>query len=234
MNLPQRMKRHQYDFKKSNGSIIKFTPWLVRDEQEFMYATEGIEDKDYKIPHIEELLNKCVDDEINFDMFSDLDFLRFAIEVRKLSKGSEHEVTFTCPNCNTINEPSMIDLDGDVSVIAFSTSPIDIGNMSFAPREVTRGEITEMKNIVTNAEKRFQYVVHSISAITVDDEIHANLTLDEISEFVGTQLLPEEWDELSAEILKASPSVSIEKNIQCAKCGLETLVFVNNITDFFE
>ena len=234
MNLPQRIKRHQYEFKLSNNKVIKYTPWLVRDEQEYMYATEGVDDKEYKIPHIEELLKKCVDEDIDFDTFSDLDFLRFAIDVRKVSKGSVHEVTFTCPNCGVVNEPTPIDLDKDVFLRKFNKEPINISNMTFHLREVTRGEIEEMKTIQTDSQKRFRYVVHSIQSISVDDKIYSNLSTDEIQKFLGEELESEEYFELSTTVIGLSPSIAIEKKIYCQKCGLETLVYVNNLSDFFE
>jgi len=234
MNLPQRIKPHQYDFTLSNNKKIKFTPWRVKDEQEYMYATEGIEEKEYKLPHIEELLSKTVDDDINFGEFSELDFFRFAIEVRKYSKGSDHEVIFTCPNCGTTSEPKLISLDDDVKIKPFVNDPIYINDLVFELREVSRAEIQKMKEIETDAEKRFEYVVHSISSISVNDEIFTNLSVDDIRKYIGEELTSAEYEDLSNKILLISPSIIIEKKIQCEKCNLETLVYVDNISDFFE
>ena len=234
MNLPERIKKHQYEFKMSNGKIVKYTPWLVRDEQEYMYATESITNKEYKIQHIEELLRKCVDDEINFDDFSDLDFLKFAIEVRKVSKGGEHEIIFTCPNCETINEPKMISLEDDVHIKPFLGDTIYINDLSFEIREISRGEIYQMKEIETAAQKKFKFVVHSITSITVDGTIYSNLNVEDVEKYLGEELTSEEFEELTIEVLRNTPSIAIEKKFQCDKCGLETLVFIDNISDFFE
>jgi len=233
MSLPQRIKRHQYSFQMRNKTI-KYTPWMVRDEQEYMYATEGIEDKDYKLPHVEELLSKCVDDDIDFSDMSDIDFFRFAIDVRKVSKGSDHEVVFTCPNCETMNEPMIISLEDDVTIRMFNSEEICINDMVFSVREVTRFELATMKEIETSAQQRFEYVICSIASISVGDEIFTNLSQEEIRTFVQEQLTSEEYDELSLAVLGNTASIVIQKKLECAKCNLETLVYVDNISDFFD
>jgi len=231
MNLPSRNQRHKYEAQLSN-QIVKFTPWLVKDEQEYMYAVEGLENESEVINHIEELLSKCVD--IDFDSLTDVDFLKLAIEIRKKSKGSEHEVVFTCRNCNHINADNIIDLEEDViETRSDIKEPIQINDLEFNIKSLSRKELSKLKNIEGEEKKKWAFIVYSIKSIAVGDELFTNLSEEDIGKFIGEELENDEFKELINGIGEYQDSIAVESKFQCEKCGAETLVYVDKITDFF-
>jgi len=232
MNLPSRNKRHQYEVQLSNQTV-KFVPWLVKDEQEYMYAVEGLEDEQEVMKHIYELLSKCTD--IDFDSLSDVDFLKLAIEIRKRSKGSEHEVVFTCRNCQHINVDNIIDLETDViEKRADKQEPIQVNDdLEFHVKTLTRKELDKLKDIESEEKKKWYFIVYSIKAIAIGDDIYSNLSEEEISKFLGEEVTTEEFKDLVDSLADYQDSISVETKFKCEKCGEETLVYVDKIIDFF-
>jgi len=229
--LPKRIKRHQHEFKCQDGQVIKYTPWLVKNEQEFMYAVEGIERSEIGA-HIEELLSKCVQD-VDFQKMSEVDFLRLAIEIRCSSKGSEHELGFTCPNCGEHNSELIIDLNEDARFVPFDAGPIEINDLTFEVKELTKGEVLKLSTLKTSEEKRFQYLIHSIKSIAVGDEIFPNLSTEEIEKYLGEELENDEFKELVNQIILKTSTVAIDKSFECKKCKRKVKVYVDDIIDFF-
>jgi len=232
-NLPKRNKRHEYDFTLSNGKTIKYQPWLVRHEQEFLYATEGIKDRGEKMKHIDELVSKCLDDDVNIKDLSEMDFFRLVIELRKKSKGSEHEVIFTCPHCKTLNEDVIIDLDKDVDFKEFNKEPILINDVQFFMREISRKEADLLINIESEEKKRFMYLVYSIESISLNDEVFSNLSEEDVTKFLFEEIQPEEFTEFTAQFAEHISTLGISKTFKCLRCEEETLVYIEDILDFF-
>lgn len=232
MNLPKRNKRHQYEIELSNKTI-KFTPWLVKHEQEYMYAIEGSKDEEEIIQHIEELLSKCVDEDIDFGEMTDFDFLKFAIEVRKKSKGSEHEVVYTCRNCNHVNAGMIIDLETDVIINEVGNEPIIIDELELTIRSLTRNELLKIKELDSPERKKWMFILYSIKSIASGNEIYANFSEDDIQEFLGTELSNDEFSVLVKGITSRQSDIAVETTFKCEKCDHETLIYVDKIIDFF-
>lgn len=234
MSLPKRNERHKYTFELSSGKKkIEFTPWLVKDEQEYLYATEGLEDSSVKIEHIEQLMSKCVTNNVDLKTISDYDFIRFAIELRKKSKGAEHEIVFTCPHCKSLNESKFINLDTDVKTKNFDETPVEIGEIQFNTKQPSRKDIAKLKKFKSDREKRFNYVLMSIESLIINDKVYANVSQDEIKRYVEEELSSDEYDKLGKEILKRMSIVAIEKTFICDHCEKKTLIYIDDVTDFF-
>jgi len=229
--LPKRIKRHQHEFKCQDGQVIKYTPWLVKNEQEFMYAIEGIERAEIGA-HIEELISKCVQD-VDLNKLSDVDYLRLAIEIRCTSKGAEHELGFTCPDCGEINSELIIDLSEDARFVPFDAEPIEIADLTFEVKELSKAEVFKLSQLKTNEEKRFQFIVHSIKSIAVGDEIFPNLSTEDIEKYLGEELENLEFKELVENVILKTSTVAIDKTFKCKKCKKEIKVYVDDIIDFF-
>ena len=232
MALPKRNNRHQFTFETSTGNKIKYMPWLVKNEQEFMYATEGL-DRNLLLPHIEEMLSLCIEEDIDFGKLSDVDFLRLAIAIRIHSKGSEHEMGFVCPHCDETNADLIIDLSEDINYEKFDSSDIELNEMVFTIKELSKAEVLALSNVKTAEEKRFMYIVYSIAGISVDNEVYTNLDPEEIKEFLGAELTNGEYKELVNQIIVKGASISITKSFNCIKCDKVLKVFVDDIVDFF-
>jgi len=233
MNLPKRNEKHQYKFKTSTGQIIKYTPWLVKDEQEYLYATEGLTDKNIILDHIEELVSKCIPEGFNLSSLSEIDFYRLCIELRKKSKGSEHEIIFTCPHCGLVNENCIIDLDKDVKYTEFSNDPITINEITFNLKDISRSELKKIEKIKNKTKSRFMYIVYSISSLIINDEVYSNITSEDVQKYLEEELTSPEFKQLSKEFVDKVGDIGVYKTFTCDKCKKTTSVYVEDIIDFF-
>ena len=147
MPLPKHNQKHTYEADLPSGRKVKFRPWIVREEQEYMYATEGLENSEGYIPHIEQLIQKCVVGDLDIMNLSEVDFLSLVVDIRKKSKGETHEVIFTCPHCQTINDEIYIDLNVDIKQKPMNTTPIEIGDSEYTFRDLTRKNLAKLKTM---------------------------------------------------------------------------------------
>ena len=232
MPLPKNEKRHGYSAELPSGRTIKFRPWIVREEQEYMYATEGLEDINEYTKHIDELLEKCIEDDTELKQLSEVDYLAFVVELRKKSKGETHEVVFTCPHCQTINDDVYIDLNTDIVQTAMEKKPIEIGDREFTFKDTSRADVEKLNKIESAEKKRLHYMVYSLASVATPEQTYGKFSVKETLEFFGT-MDPQDFKKLSKEFAKILPEFAVRKVIPCEKCKKETIVFVDKVTDFF-
>lgn len=85
-----------------SGRSIGIRGWLMKEEKEFLFAVETKQkDKELVINECLKLAKKCVDNQELFDTLSRNDLLFILAQLRKLSKGSEVDMSFFCasPKC---------------------------------------------------------------------------------------------------------------------------------------
>jgi len=232
MPLPKNENKHNYTADLPSGRKVKYHPWIVRDEQEYMYATEGMENKDDMVPHIEELLSKCITDETLINQLSEVDFLALAVEVRKKSKGETHDIVFTCPYCETLNEGVQINLIEDVVSEGMNLDPIEVGDSEFTFHDVSRENLAKIKAMESDAKRRLYFMIYSLAGVTTPEQTYTKFSVKETVEFFET-MDPKEFKILSKEFAGVLPTFVVKKKLSCQRCEKETMVFVDKVSDFF-
>ena len=232
MPLPKHERKHGFTAELPSGRKVKYRPWIVREEQEYMYATEGLVDPLEMMQHIDELIGKCIEDKTKLNELSEVDFLALVVDVRKKSKGDTHEVVFTCPHCQTVNDEVYIDLNVDLDTEAMNTDPIEVGESEYSFRDVSRDNLSKITAMDSTNKRKLYYLVYALQGVTTPDQTYTKFSEKETIEFFET-MDPMEFKELSREFAKILPKFAIRKKIPCAKCEKETVVFVDKVTDFF-
>jgi hypothetical protein len=232
MALPKAKERHIYDAKLPSGKVIRIVPWIVKEEQEFMYATEGLKDKDEKLKHVEQLVSKCVIDEIDLSELSESEFLFLCIELRKRSKGSEHDIVFKCGKCETINDGLTLNLDEDVKIKKFDSNPIEIDDIEYTFKEITRKELDRISKIKSQEERRFEYFIASLKSVSDDEQVYTKFSIDEARKWFGEKD-PESFKKLTKDFTTHLSGIAVESVFECKKCKQKLRVFVDNVLDFF-
>lgn len=232
--LPKRDVRQKYDFQINENKSVEISGWLVKHEQEYMYATSGEMTNEEKLPFIENLVKQCVPEDFDIYSLSEIEFYRLIIELRKISKGADHEIRFTCPHCQTMNEDKLLDLNEDVHYIPYINTPFKTNDLVFNLKDVSKKSIDTINKEENEEKRRFLFIAHSIDSVIVDDNIYSNLDIDEIKKFLEEDVSPEEFEEFKKHIITISSSVSVNKVFQCDRCGKDINIYVDNIFDFFD
>lgn len=235
MPLPKKTERHHFEVELPSGKKVKYTPWLVRDEQEFLYATEGLTkltDNEEIKKHIMTLISKCVID-VDLENLSYTDLYFLIIEIRKRSKGNEHEVLFQCPKCGTKNKDITIDLTEDLIIEKSNISDIEVGNYTFSFREASQKIVKELENIESNIKRAFLTLVKTLISVSDEEQVYTNFTEQEVIDFFENSLQPNEFNELMEKYINNIGYISISKIMNCSKCNHEIILYVDNIVDFF-
>lgn len=232
MPLPKHEQKHTYTVELPSGTKVKIRPWIVREEQEYMYATEGLKEPSEYTPHIEQLIVKCIEDNTKVENLSEVDFLALAVELRKVSIGETHEIVFTCPHCKTINDEVYIDLNLDIESAAMKSEAIEVGKNEFTFKDVSRKNLAKLVAMDSSSKRELYYLIYSLVAVATEEQTYTKFSEKETIEFFET-MPPGEFKKLSKEFAMILPTFAIRKVIPCEKCKKETVVFVDKVTDFF-
>lgn len=233
MPLPKHENKHSYTAELPSGRKVKFRPWIVREEQEYMYATEGLDNKDEMIPHIEELIGKCLEEDLNLNDLSEIDFLALCVELRKKSKGEQHEIVFTCPSCQAVNDEIFISLVDDVFSEGMKDRQVEVAGVEYTFKDISRADVEKLKKFESEKEKTFMYMVYSLAAVATEDQTYTNFSIAETKKYFEEEISAIDFKKLSKEFGNILPVFGIRRIIPCEKCKKETHVYVDKVTDFF-
>lgn len=103
----------------SNNKIVRFRPYLVKEEREILQAVKS-EDSKQITNCLRNIINRCVDEE-NFDCFKlpnfDVEYL--FLQLRSKSVGETVEFEYECTECKHKNKIKL-----DLSIIKPDTSSL--------------------------------------------------------------------------------------------------------------
>lgn len=232
MPLPSLRKHQVYTANLPSGRKLKYRPWIMKEEQDYMYATEGIEDKNIRMDHIEQLLANVIEDGTELDDLSDVDLFAFAVEARMKSRGSTHDIIFTCPTCKKVNDDVLIDLKEDVKIKKFNTDPIIVGQYEFVFRDVSRKKMKEINELPKKKMRTFAYFAASLKSFSDEENTYENFTFEEAKTFFE-EMDPIIFKEVEAKWLDSLSSFAVYREEKCQHCGKKTIVFIDDIVDFF-
>ena len=232
MPLPKHEQKKTYTVNLPSGRKVKFRPWIVREEQEYMYATEGLEDKDEMTDHIEELLAKCMLDDTKIADLSEVDFLAFAVELRKRSKGENHDIIFTCPHCEAINDAVSLSLIDDIVSEGMKKDPLEIGEYEFTFKDLSRSKLKKIREIQSESKKKLYYLIYCLAGVATPEQTYNKFSEKETIEFFET-MDPIDFKQLTKDFAGRLPIFAVKRILKCERCEKDTLVYVDKVTDFF-
>lgn len=236
MPLPQVEKPSYKKAELPSSRSINFRPWRVKEEKELMFAIEGSKDEEFVAEQIVELIKKCSEKPEMVEELSEVDLLYLAVQIRRVSKGDESEVTFTCPECgHRVGKdfPITIDLTKDVHVKPFDTRPIEADGYTFHFRDLS---VKERKRLAekykTKTEQAYETFLSSIKSVASETETFAHFTREELVEFVDA-LEPNTFKKIVKDRSAKDSEFSIQKEFECEVCKTKSNVYIKSVTDFF-
>lgn len=258
-NLTKHIKEQNFQkLKLLSGKSIGIKGWRMREEKDFLFATESKpDDRQFLINECIKLSKKCVDDKELYDTLTRNDLLWILERQRKLSKGTKIEFQFRCVNekCETyelynkevqketgikgagkVPYDAELDLDKDIATRPFNADPIVIGKYTFTIKEVSflgqrilEDQFIKDKDVKLN---QFQYhlIRNSIDTIKIEgqEEVFENIDPAELTE-IFDDLKPDEYEKLTEETIARKSNFEITKKVKCPKCENETDVMYDEL-----
>lgn len=217
---------------------VKFRPFLVKEEKLLLMAKESDDLNDIFKTMKQTIKNCCLED-LDVDSLPVFDIEMIFIHLRINSVGENVQMNFTCDNvvegqpCGNITE-----FDLQLRNIKFQT-PEDhskniklnneVGVVFKYPTLNLSKEVLEEDN-----DSEFRFMLNYVDYIYDQDQIYK---ADETPE----EELKEFFESLTMEQIKkikqffaTTPTVVLDQDIQCNKCGFNHHVNVEGVLNFFE
>jgi hypothetical protein len=223
----------------STKQKIKYRPFLIKEEKILTIALQDGDDETI-IQALKDICDYCTFKKLNIDDLTCFDFEYLFINIRSKSKGSVVDLQFKCQNevdgkpCGHVNKFS-IDLDNVVvkSKYADHSTKIMISDtIGLQMRYPKLDDVLDIKRIVDAKDqiKMFQKVKDYIVCVFEGDKVYDDFTLEEFDTFIES--MNEEQYEKILKFLSGIPTVMLDFEIKCDKCGYSEKVTLEGLKSF--
>jgi hypothetical protein len=225
----------------SSGRTVNVRPFLVKEEKLLFMAAESNDDEEI-IRVTKQILRNCVlDEDVNIDTlpFFDIDFL--FIGLRAKSIGETIEMKFVCNN-EVEDKPCkhtfFADIDISKAVIKKNeniSSNIDLSEtIKVRMKYPTYAVVRSMKEEDGTIERKIKLIMNSIDYIVDGEAVHSSkdYSKEELRDFIEN-LSEEQFRKLDG-FLKDFPTMSVDFDVTCKKCGFDHHIEYKDFTSFFQ
>jgi hypothetical protein len=222
---------------KSLGTMVKFRPFLVKEEKLLLVAKESSDISDIKTA-IKQVIQNCCLTDIVVDTLPLFDIEMFFVHLRARSIGESAKISFTCKNvveeveCGHVTDYT-IDLNKVQYIIPENHNDI-IPITDTVGIKLKYPTISVVKNTTLNPyEETLSILSDNLDYIYDSESIYkrSDLTREEIQTFFDQMTI----DQVSAirNFFRNSPKVVLKEEIVCNKCKFQHEVVVENLHGFF-
>jgi hypothetical protein len=220
--------------------IIKFRPYLVKEQKALMMALESSDAK--TIQHnVREILTVCtLSKDVDVEELPIVDIEYYFLQLRAKSVGEISESKYRCNNevedkvCGNIME-AKIDL---TQILPVQSEYVDpeikltdkiVVKMKYPPFKLIKDSI----DIDDITEITFNMLAQSIEYVYDGEQFHyaKEVSVEELVEFIE-QLNQEQFEKLE-EFFNSIPKLSKKIDMTCSKCGFEHHLDVEGLESFF-
>ena len=224
----------------STERVVNVRPFLVKEEKLLFMAAES-KDDDEIIKTTKQILRNCIlDEDVNIDTlpFFDVDFL--FIGLRAKSIGETIEMKFVCNN-EVEEKPCkhtfFADIDVSKAVVKNRAETIPTiwlsDKVKVKMRYPTYAAVRSLKEEDGTMERKIKLIMNSIDYILEDEEVHSakDYSKDELRDFVEN-LSEEQFKKLEKFVFEF-PTMSVDFDATCKKCGFDHRIEYKDFTSFF-
>jgi hypothetical protein len=223
----------------SDGRIVKYRPFLVKEEKILLLALET-SDKKGQYKALKQILKNCILSDITVEKLPVFDVEYLFVQIRGKSVGETLEPTVMCPVCKTsgklkiaLSEVNMGNTKQETPYKVMLSDKENIGITLVYPSMEMMEDIDPEKASSGDSETVFKLVAKSIDQIFEADKTHnpKDYTEKELLSFIET--IPSNSFKKIIDFVSAMPRVQKEVAFKCPTCGTEKLVILKGIEDFF-
>jgi hypothetical protein len=219
----------------STGELIKFRPFLVKEQKQLLIAQGGDVQQQYEA--VQDIVRACTFDKLNVATAPAYDVEYLFLQIRARSVGENIDLVLTCGECENKQNQVL-----DITTVQINKpdnhqSSIDLGNgLTLNLKDPTLQQLEAFKiNAQTGdgADAIIGLVASSITNIWRGDENFAALDYSpaEMVEFVEN-LSPQNLEKLEG-YFATMPSLRHSIEYKCEKCGADNSADMEGLQSFF-
>jgi hypothetical protein len=206
---------------------INFRPWTTKEEKNYLLALD--EENPFTEKQVYDILIKpCLETPIILDQ-EEMKYV--LIKIREVSIGESFNLVYTCEECDSINNKSILLTDSvNFKNSEYSETTVKDVTIKFGPikSESALEKISLTDNIV---DELLLKMVFSTEKIISQGKEYEAFTSAEVSEFYDS--LPTIiMDELVEKYKEMLPKLDIKMNCSCFKCGHKETFNLDSIPNF--
>jgi|ETNmetMinimDraft_21_1059911.scaffolds.fasta_scaffold09457_3 hypothetical protein len=214
----------------STGEVIKFRPFLVKEEKILMLASESDEYKEM-VNACGQIVTNCTFEKLDVSKIPMFDLQDIFLKIRMASVGSTQTFSMTCGDCEKTTE-----LDVDISEITVkgldnlpNTEIKASDEIVIKMRFPSALDIVEGEDDMTDIET----IKHCIAAVvTEEEEINMQeVSNEDLQEFIEN--LPMDVFNEMRNFLRGMPVLMHEMKFDCYHCKEPQVVNINGYEHFF-
>jgi len=220
----------------STGKIVKYRPFLVKEEKVLLLALESKDEKQV-ISAVKDLIKNCVISRLKVDTLPSFDLEYLFLKIRGASIGENITLTVTCLDDNettveaniNINEVEVFKPEGHSTKIMFDDRTGIVmrypSMKEFVDREFLQKEM--------KTEDVYGFIADSIDQIFDDEEVYdsSTTTKKEFRTFVDS-LTTSQFGKIQ-QFYETSPKLSHSFKVKNPKTGKESEYTIEGLQSFF-
>lgn len=222
----------------SNGKMVRYRPFVVKEEKALLIAQQS-EDTKVMVDTLRSVINSCLIDKVDVDKLATFDLEYMFLQIRGKSVGETVDLLFSCDTDHgEQNEKAkskvVINLsDINVSRDESHTNKVflfdDVGVVMKYPTMDMASELTEGNEY----ENVFEIVASSIDYIFKGEDVYyANETShEEMMQFLNN-LTTEQFLKVQ-KFFDTMPKLSYKVEYTCPVCGREHRKLLEGLANFF-
>lgn len=227
----------------STGKVIRFRPFLVKEQKLFLMASESDEPKE-TVNVIRQVLRNCIIDDINIDDLPtfDLEWLFMHLRAR-----SVEEVVDLKYKCNNVVKDEKGEDARCTGTVNFKMNILEIEPVKH-PNHTNKIQLTENLGIclkypsfemiqkyedMNEAEIMSKVLVDCIDYLYDKEQVYyaKDNTREELEEFVDN--LQQKDLEKLRDFFDTMPEIKKDVHFKCPKCGYEEDITIKGLQNFF-
>jgi DNA-directed RNA polymerase subunit M/transcription elongation factor TFIIS len=224
----------------SNGEVIRFRPFLVKEQKLFLMAGES-DDPTETIKAIKQVLRNCILDDVDIENMATFDIEYLFLQLRARSVGEVASLRFTCNNNISETEKCGNNVKVDVNVLDINpeknkdhSNKIPITDTVGIVLKYPTFNSLDISNLNTdNIEQILEIIVSCIDYIYDADNVYyaKDTPKQELVEFIEN-LKQADLEKVST-FFNTLPKVKKDVDFQCEKCGYKEVLTLEGIQSFF-
>lgn len=227
----------------SNGEVVRYRPFLVKEQKLFLMAAESEDPKD-TVNAIKQVLRNCVLDDIDVENMATFDIEYLFLQLRARSIGEVVNLRFNCNN--NVTEKGEEKLCGnlvkiDVNILEVNptkneshTNKIQITDkIGVVLKYPTFGTIDSNEIDTQDMQQILNVIVSCIDYIYDEEQVYyaKDTKKEELVEFIEN-MKQTDLEKLSA-FFTSLPKMKKDVHFHCNKCGYEEDITLEGVQSFF-
>lgn len=224
----------------SNGEVVRFRPFLVKEQKLFLMAGESDDSKE-TIKAIKQVLRNCILDDVDVENMATFDIEYLFLQLRARSVGEIANLRFTCNNNISETEKCGNNVKIDVNVLEINpeknkdhSNKIPITDTIGIVLKYPTFNSLDISDLNTdNIEQILEIIVSCIDYIYDENNVYyaKDTPKQELVEFIEN-LKQADLEKVST-FFNTLPKVKKDVDFQCEKCGYKEVLTLEGIQSFF-